>query len=135
MAGNSKYRTQSRLRLVNPGESAINFMEWLTKAVVTSIAAAVIVLTVVIFAPIIKDVHAYERNLNEKKILLAEETEKMKSLEREVELLRNSPGYNERIAREKLGLAKPGEMIFRFPPLGQKQTARMIQDSASAPPH
>ncbi len=127
MAGNSKYRTQSKLHLNRRGEGAINLMEWLTKAVVLSIAAAVIVLTFVIFAPIIKDVRNYERILSSKKEALLLEENKMKDLTREVELLRTDHDYNERVAREKLGLAKPHETIFRFPPLGQEQKARVIE--------
>ena len=34
----------------------------------------------------------------------------------EVRGLRSDPYVNERIAREKLGYALPGEIIFRFPP-------------------
>ncbi|MDZ4743066.1 MAG: septum formation initiator family protein [Verrucomicrobiota bacterium] len=127
MAGNSRNRTQSKLHLIRPGEGVVNFMELLTKAVVLSIAAAVIVLTFVIFAPIIKNVHTYQQTVDNKKLILSSEIEKMKLLTREVELLRTDRDYNERVAREKLGLAKPNETIFRFPPLGQKQTARVIE--------
>jgi cell division protein FtsB len=35
-------------------------------------------------------------------------------LNREVESLRNDPAAIERIARDELGLVKPGEVIFQF---------------------
>lgn len=37
-------------------------------------------------------------------------------LEREVRDLRDDPGTIERIARDELGLVKPGELVFQFPP-------------------
>jgi cell division protein FtsB len=37
-------------------------------------------------------------------------------LQQEIELIQRSPHYLERIARDRLNLAKPGEVIFRFDP-------------------
>ena len=34
----------------------------------------------------------------------------------EVERLRTDPEYIEQIAREKLGLVKPGERVYKLPP-------------------
>ncbi len=35
-------------------------------------------------------------------------------LQREVRLLRNDPAYIERTARDKLGLARPGEIVYYY---------------------
>jgi len=37
-------------------------------------------------------------------------------LSAEVDRLRNDPDYIEQIAREKLGLVKPGEQVLKLPP-------------------
>lgn len=120
MAGNFKNRKISRLNVHQPGESAINFWELVNKAVVLSIGAAVVILTFIIFIPVIKNVRDFERTLVEKQTLLDQEQKRMNILNREVELLRTDRDYNERVAREKFGLAKPNETIFRFTPIEQK---------------
>ncbi len=38
-----------------------------------------------------------------------------RALRRELEALRNDPAYQERLAREELGLVRPGEIVYRFP--------------------
>jgi cell division protein FtsB len=40
----------------------------------------------------------------------------VRRLEREVHDLRDDPGTIERIARDELGLVKPGELVFQCPP-------------------
>lgn len=42
---------------------------------------------------------------------LREENEQLK---KEIELLKSDRGYIERLAREELGMVKPGELVFQF---------------------
>jgi cell division protein FtsB len=44
-------------------------------------------------------------------------------LDHQVQLLRTDPKAVERIAREEMGLARPGEMIFKLPEEAQKSEA------------
>ena len=39
----------------------------------------------------------------------------VRDLEREVRALRTDPAAIERIARDELGMVRPGEMVFQFP--------------------
>jgi cell division protein FtsB len=46
---------------------------------------------------------------------LAEQQSRVEGLRLEVERLRQDPAARERVAREELGMAKPGEVIFLLP--------------------
>ena len=48
--------------------------------------------------------------------LLRAEQQAQIDIKNEIELIQRSPHYLERIARDRLNLAKPGEVIFRFDP-------------------
>ena len=37
-------------------------------------------------------------------------------LKTEIEALKTDPGYIERIARDELGMVRPEELVFQFPP-------------------
>jgi len=45
-------------------------------------------------------------------------TQKQKELEEEVHLLRTDPVYLEKVAREKMGLIKEGEVVYKITPAG-----------------
>ena len=47
---------------------------------------------------------------------LLEQQRRVEQLRFQVERLRSDPAALERVAREKLGLAKPGEVVFLLPP-------------------
>ncbi|MEN2986269.1 MAG: septum formation initiator family protein [Thermodesulfovibrionaceae bacterium] len=53
---------------------------------------------------------------NEKKLIkeIKEISVQNQILKREIELLKKEPAYQEKYAREKFGLVKPGEMVFQF---------------------
>ena len=55
--------------------------------------------------------------------LQAEEA-KSKQLQAQIEALRNDPKTVERLAREELGYAKPGEMVIRFDPATNSPTGQ-----------
>ena len=54
--------------------------------------------------------HDLERLVREIEII----EQKNATLVREAQRLRSDPGYIEKIAREELGLVRPGEIIFEF---------------------
>ena len=86
----------------------------LTKAVVCLLIIAALLAVAVWYLPLIKQ---NERMRAEILRLEGEVTEEKKiSMRRKVaiEALRNDPETVERYAREKLGLAKPGETVIRF---------------------
>lgn len=57
------------------------------------------------------DLEARERQLREEVEL---EQELLRHLQTKQERLRSDPRFVEKIAREELGLAKPGETVFKF---------------------
>jgi len=65
--------------------------------------------------------------LHRTRAVLSQEIERLTAansvLAEEVRALRTDPGRVEAIAREELGLVKPGEMVFEFPTAGRPHPA------------
>jgi cell division protein FtsB len=53
----------------------------------------------------------FRRQLREEQVSLTEENERLRQ---EIEALRSDPAAIERTARERLGMARPGETVYRF---------------------
>ena len=88
----------------------------LTKVVVGLVVLAVLLLIGMYYLPLI---HQNERMRSEILRLdtqLQKEEEKSRQLKAQIEALRNDPQTIERLAREKLGYAKPDETVVRFEP-------------------
>ena len=97
-------------------EGRVNLGIWdkLTKAVVFLLIIAALLAVAVWYLPLIKQ---NERMRAEILRLEGEVTKENKIAMRRkvnIEALRNDPETVERYAREKLGLAKPGETVIRF---------------------
>jgi cell division protein FtsB len=54
-----------------------------------------------------------KKNLDQENFLLQSENERLRE---RVRLLRHNDRYLEKVAREELGFARPGEIIYRFVP-------------------
>ena len=69
-----------------------------------------------LFVPVLQHGHAMQMEIAR----LDEEIGRQESLEKqqktEIEALKTDPGYVERMARNKLNLVRPNEVIFRFEP-------------------
>ncbi len=63
--------------------------------------------------------HRQKNSENERKIAILKE--KNKKLEEEKKLLEEDPVYLERVAREKMGLVREGETIYRLTPEEQQK--------------
>jgi cell division protein DivIC len=74
-----------------------------------------------LFVPLLRQQHLMQQEL----LRLDREIARQQALEKqqktEIEALRTDPGYVERTARNKLNLARPGEVIFRFEPAPHRQ--------------
>ena len=97
-------------------ERKVDLGSWdkLTKAVVFLLIIAALLAVAVWYLPLIKQ---NERMRAEIFRLEGEVTKEKKIAMRRkvnIEALRNDPETDERYAREKLGLAKPGETVIRF---------------------
>lgn len=67
-----------------------------------------------LFYPQIKQVRDLSSRQKEIESEIQREEEILRHLRLKQERLRNDPRYVEKIAREELGLAKPGETVFKF---------------------
>ena len=86
----------------------------LTKMVAWLLLLAGLLLVGVWYLPLIQQNERMQRlNLQLERQLEAEK-EKSKELQSQIDALRNDPKTVERLTREKLGYAKPGETVVRF---------------------
>ena len=95
----------------------------LTKIVVGLVALAVVLLIGMCYLPLIQE-NARMRAVNLKlESQLQTEQEKSRQLQAQINALRNDPKTVERLAREKLGYAKPDETVIRFEPIATNTPA------------
>ncbi|MGD0743623.1 MAG: septum formation initiator family protein [Verrucomicrobiota bacterium] len=86
----------------------------LTKMVAWLLLLAGLLLVGVWYLPLIQQNERMQRvNLQLEQQLEAEK-EKSKELQSQIDALRNDPKTVERLTREKLGYARPGETVVRF---------------------
>ncbi len=86
----------------------------LTKAIIFLLLAAVILGVAVWYLPLIKQNERMRKEDLRIQKAIQQEAEKLRQLKTSNDALRNDPKTVERLAREKLGYAKPGETVIRF---------------------
>jgi len=86
----------------------------LTKMVVWLLLVAGLLLVGVWYLPLIQQNARMQRENLRLERELEKEKDKSKQLQADIDALRNDPKTVERLAREKLGYAKPGETVVRF---------------------
>lgn len=72
-----------------------------------------------------------KEKLDERNFLLLGENE---NLRERIHRLRHDDFYLEKIAREELGLARPGEIVYRFATTEAKRKSRVISELLPEPP-
>ena len=77
---------------------------------------AVCALLLVVFLPVLNNAQRYKDRKEELQHRILADKDHYAQLSKDLELLKVDPDYLQRIARDKLNLGKPGEMIFRFDP-------------------
>ncbi|MDP9290885.1 MAG: septum formation initiator family protein [Verrucomicrobiota bacterium] len=88
----------------------------LNRLVVALIVLAMLTVAVCAFLPELKRQREQAVRLDELRTEIDKQKELLARRTREVDLLKNDPGYVEVIARDRLDLMKPGETIFRLDP-------------------
>ena len=88
----------------------------LTKVVVGLVVLAILLLMGMYYLPLIQQNERMRREIFRLDVQLQKEEAKSKELKAEIDALRNDPKTVERLMREKLGYAKPDEMVVRFEP-------------------
>jgi cell division protein FtsB len=86
----------------------------LTKVVVGLVVLAVLLLIGMCYLPLIQENTRMRADKLRLEAELQMETEKSLKLQAEIDALRNDPKTIERLAREKLGYARPDETVIRF---------------------
>ena len=67
-----------------------------------------------VFRPVLEDKASLEAKKAELEAKVADLESQLKELRENQERLESDPRFVEKVAREDLGYAKPGEMVFRF---------------------
>jgi cell division protein FtsB len=86
----------------------------LTKIVVGLIVLAVLLLIGMCYLPLIQENTRMRAQILKLQQQIQDEQEKSEQFQSQIEALRNDPKTVERLAREKLGYAKPDETVIRF---------------------
>lgn len=96
----------------------------LTKAVVALVVLAVLLLIGMCYLPLIHQNERMRREILRLDSELQKQEEFSKQLRADVDALRNDPNTVDRLAREKLGYAKPDETVIRFEPASSNSVAQ-----------
>jgi len=86
----------------------------LTKVVVGLVVLAVLLLIGMCYLPLIQENTRMRTQILKLDQQLQTEQEKSQRLQSQIDALRNDPKTVERLAREKLGYARPDETVIRF---------------------
>ena len=86
----------------------------LTKVVVGLVVLAVLLLIGMCYLPLIQENTRMRAEILKLNQQLEAETNKLNQIQSQINALRNDPKTVERLAREKLGYAKPDETVIRF---------------------
>jgi cell division protein FtsB len=86
----------------------------LTQVVIALVAIAILLLIGMTYVPLIQQNERYRREINRLDVEIQKQADISKDLKGEIDALRNDPKTVERLAREKLGYAKPDETVVHF---------------------
>jgi cell division protein FtsB len=96
----------------------VNLGIWskLTQAAVALVVVAFALLIGMYYLPLLQQNERMRADIMRLQAQLQIEETKSKQLQAQIDQLRNDPNAVERLAREKLGYAKPDETVIRFVP-------------------
>jgi cell division protein FtsB len=93
----------------------------LTNVVVGLVVIAILLLIGMCYLPVIQENARMERQIDKLQAQVQVEEQKSKQLQGEIDALQNDPKSVERLAREKLGYARPNETVIYFQATNQAQ--------------
>ncbi|MCL4786037.1 MAG: septum formation initiator family protein [Verrucomicrobia bacterium] len=94
----------------------------LTRVVIFLVLVALLLGVGISYLPVIRQNEQYRKRVLQLDAQILKELETEKRLRASIEALRNDPKVVERLARETLGYAKPGETVIRFEPARTNST-------------
>jgi cell division protein FtsB len=92
----------------------MNIWDHLTRVVIILIVVACLLGVGIWYLPVIKQNQRMRQETQRLDAQVQKEEEAAKQLKSSIEAMRNDPQTVERVARQKLGYAKPGETVVRF---------------------
>jgi cell division protein DivIC len=92
----------------------MNVMKFIQRICLILSVALVVGIVVRLFLPLIDRQKELRARAEELRLDIQKEAEALRMLRLKQEKLQEDPRFIEKIAREKLGYAKPGETVFRF---------------------
>ena len=92
----------------------LSIWDKLTRVVIFLLFVAGILLVAIWYLPLIKQNERMRKEILRKDTLIQKEEETVKQLTTSINALRRDPKAVERLARERLGYAKTGEIVIRF---------------------
>jgi len=101
----------------------LGIWDTLTRMVIFLLFVAGILLLAVWYLPLIKQNQRMRSEILRLDTRIQDEQEAGRKLRSSFEALRHDPKAVERLARERLGYAKPGEVVIRFEPPPSTNTA------------
>ena len=102
----------------------LGIWSWLTQAVVVLVALAVLIFIILAYRGPIQDNVRMRREILRLDNELQKQEEISRQMRADLDALRNDPATIARLAREKLGYAKPDEVILRFETNSVNSSAR-----------
>ncbi len=92
----------------------LGIWSWLTQAIVALVAIAALLLIGMAYLPEIQKNERMRREIDRLDTELEKQKQISQQLQMEFNALRNDPNTVARLARERLGYAKPDETVIRF---------------------
>ena len=113
-------------RVIKLGAMKVDLSIWdkLTRVVIFLLFVAGILLVAIWYLPLIRENERYRQRLLELDTQVQKEQETVKQLRTSIDALRHDPKAVERLARQQLRYAKPGEIVVRFEQPPTNNTAR-----------
>lgn len=93
-------------------------IRWTTRLLVVAVVLGVLVLAAQWYLPVIRQNERMRRELMRLEQEIQREEEQARQMSTAIQALREDPKVVERLARERLGYARPGETVIRFEPAG-----------------
>jgi cell division protein FtsB len=102
----------------------LGIWRWLMQAVIALVAIAILLLIGTTYLPLIQQNEQMRRRIDALDAELEKQKQVSKQLQAEFDALRSDPKTIERLAREKLGYARPDETVVHFDPAATNAPGR-----------
>ena len=96
----------------------------LTQLVIGLVVLAILLLIFMCYRPLIEENEQFRRQILQMNAQIKAQQQISMDLSNQIQILTNDPKTVERLAREKLGYARPDETVIHFEPAGNSSATR-----------